>query len=144
MEVNELLYEQLKTAVKKLGERIEQKERNIFPKLAVTNLSEVLKNDTDEEVLKRTFEINLLGRAFFNVLLLIKEEELLKMRKKKWILFRSNIVPKALLRVIVDSQKVICTIYDPAVPEGVVKEGLKNFVRSHKEIKEFVIDHKYR
>ena len=138
-DVDEQLYGQLKVAVKEIGEQIRQKERGVFPKLAVTNISEVGRNN--EEVAEDIIERDISSGKIFNVLLLVKEEELLEMRKKKYFFFRSGVVPKALLRVVIDDQKVICTIYDPAVPEWTVKEELKNFIRLHKgkEIEEFAI-----
>ena len=132
----DLLYEQLRTTVEDIGERLEQK--HILSGLAVTNLSDVLKNN--EVVVEMIFGRGLLEGAF-DVLFLIKKEKLLKMRKKRWFLFRSNVVPEPFLKVIIDRQKVVCVIYNPTIPEGVVKEELKKFVRSHKEIEEFVINH---
>ncbi|MCK5123309.1 MAG: hypothetical protein KAQ87_04165 [Candidatus Pacebacteria bacterium] len=136
--IDEKLYKELEDAVEKIGERIRQKERDVFPKLAVTNISEVGKNNK-EVVVRNIIGGDILSGKIFNTLLLVGEEKLLKMRKKKYFFFKSGVVPKALLKVTVDSQKVFCTIYDPAVPEWTVKEGLKEFVRLHEGVEEFII-----
>jgi predicted transcriptional regulator len=137
------LYEQLKATVEKIRERLEQK--HILSGLGVTNLSEVLKNN---EVLVEMIMEAKFSEGTFDVLFLVKKEEILKMRKKKAFVFRSHVIPGTFLKVIIDNQKVIYTIYKLTIPgvavvfEGVVKEELKEFVRSHKEIKEFVINHR--
>lgn len=111
----------------------------------MTNLSEVLKNN--EVLVEMIMEVKF-SEGTFDVLFLVKKEEILKMRKKKAFVFRSHVVPGTFLKVIIDNQKVICTIYKLMIPgvavvfEGVVKEELRKFVRSHKEIKEFVINHR--
>ena len=135
--VDEKLYKELKNTVKDIGKRIREKERGVFPELAVTNLFEISKNNkvAAEMILER----DIVDGKTFNTIRLVSEEELLKMRRKRWLLFKSNFVPKALLKVIVDGQKVFCTIYNPAVPEWTVKEGLKEFVRLHEGVEKFII-----
>ena len=129
-----LLYEQLRTTVAKIGERLEQK--HILSGLVVTNLSEVLKNN--EVAVEMMFERNFMEGGF-DTLVLVKKEELLKMRKKKLIFFRSRVVPKPFLRVIIDCQKVVCRIDNSTIPKEIVEEELKRFIRLYKEIDGVVV-----